>query len=72
MRDQMLSCGDECYHVGSMLSCGVRILSCGVDNHVGSNVIMWRSNVIMLGRMLSCGGRMLSCGVDNHVGRMLS
>jgi hypothetical protein len=72
----------KCYHVGSMLSCGVQcyhvgwnvimcneLLSYGIKcYHVGSNVIVW-------GRMLSCGinviirGQILSCRIRcYHVG----
>jgi hypothetical protein len=46
------------------------MLSCGVDNHVGSNVIMWdqfyhvRVRCYHVGSMLSCGGQMLSFGIN--------
>ncbi len=51
MRDELLSCGVECYHVGWTVIMWDEMLSCGVEcYHVGS--------------VLSCGGQLLSCGIN--------
>ncbi len=75
MSDEMLSCGVKCYHVGSMLSCGINVIMWRSNvimwdqcYHVGLNVIMW-DQCYHVGSIVIICVEMLSCGIEcYHVG----